>query len=118
MLTGIDSIEEVANYFLTKGAKTVAIKLGAAGALVATKDMQCKIHAIAPLGVSDTTGAGDAFDGGFLHSTIAGSDPIEAAKVGVTCAGLKVGKRGAILSQPTKKEVLNHVRSVQIEHVE
>ena len=118
MLTGIDSIEGVANYFLTKGVKTVAIKLGARGSLVATNDMKCKIHAITPLGVSDTTGAGDAFDGGFLHSTISGSDPIEAAKLGVTCAGLKVGNRGAILSQPTKKEVLDHIGSVQIERIE
>jgi 2-dehydro-3-deoxygluconokinase len=118
MLTGMNSTEEVANHFLAQGVKTVAIKLGSEGAWIATKDIKCKIHAIAPLGVSDTTGAGDAFDGAFLHSTVEGSDPIEAAKLGVTCAGLKIGNRGAILSQPTKEEVLSYVGSVQIERFE
>ena len=95
MLTGIDSIEGVANYFLTKGVKTVAIKLGARGSLVATNDMKCKIHAIAPLGVSDTTGAGDFFAAGFLAGLSKNFSLKNAGVLGSACSAEIISHYGA-----------------------
>ena len=53
----------------------------------------------------DTTGAGDAFDGAFLHGLVHSMTPLEAARLGVVTAGLKVRGRGAIASLPQKSEV-------------
>jgi sugar/nucleoside kinase (ribokinase family) len=55
--------------------------------------------------VLDTTGAGDAFNGAFLHGLCAGLDPFAAARWGCVTAGLKVRGRGAVNSLPRREEV-------------
>jgi 2-dehydro-3-deoxygluconokinase len=46
--------------------------------------------------IVDTTGAGDAFDAGYLHARIAGLDPVAAAREGNDLAAVVLGHRGAI----------------------
>ena len=43
----------------------------------------------------DTTGAGDAFDAGYLHALHAGCDPWECGMWGVVCASFNVARIGA-----------------------
>ena len=53
----------------------------------------------------DTTGAGDAFNGAFLHGLLTGRTPRDAATLGSIAAGLKIRGRGALTTMPTGKEV-------------
>ncbi|HEY3740680.1 MAG TPA: carbohydrate kinase family protein [Bryobacteraceae bacterium] len=82
LLTGSTDPGRAAESLRAMGVKNVAITLGGEGCLVSTPTG----HAVVPSGRSlvlcNTTGAGDAFCGGFLASLIAGCDPFEAARRG------------------------------------
>jgi 2-dehydro-3-deoxygluconokinase len=106
-LFDIDSIEKIIKYFWDRGVNTVVIKssqnkgyyTGYAGDIVF-----CNFFSEHTL---DTTCAGDAFNGGFLHAISSGFSPIEATKLASIVAGLQSMKIGAIKSIPTKEEVYN-----------
>lgn len=109
LLIGERDPERVAAYFLAAGAELVAVKCGSDGVLVAQGGESTAVAAHVPDQVRDTSGAGDVFDGAFLHGLIAGMSPARAARLGVVAAGLKVRGRGAIASQPRREEVLHHI---------
>ncbi|MBL7502177.1 carbohydrate kinase family protein [Frankia sp. CNm7] len=77
-------------------ARIVVVGLGADGVLLATRDRPARrIPAVAPHGVIDTTGAGDALFAGFLHYWLAAGDADAAAEHAVVVAGCAVGTAGA-----------------------
>ena len=104
-LFGLASAEETADYLRGFGAYAVAVKLGEGGVYLSTADGKRHVPALPVPRVADTTGAGDAFDGAFLHGLVRNMPPLEAARLGVAMAGLKVRGRGAIASLPGKDEV-------------
>ena len=53
----------------------------------------------------DTTGAGDAFNGGFLCALSEGKDIWEAARFANALAALSVQKIGTTVSMPTREEI-------------
>ena len=55
--------------------------------------------------VVETTGAGDAFNGGFASALARGLTPLEAAQFGCVVAGISVTRPGAAASMPTRAEV-------------
>lgn len=113
-LVGLDSELDVIGHFLDRGVGTVALKCGEDGAWIGTAERIARVAAVAPQGVSDTTGAGDAFAAGVLHGMVRGWGPFEGARWGVASAGLKVARRGAIVSQPSLEEVEKVVGSVEL----
>ena len=115
-LLGVDSPGEAVDFFRRRGVGTVAVTSGPNGALVAAPDGVLEAAAIAPNGVSDTTGAGDAFVGGFLHCLVRGLGAEQGLRWGIASAGLKVAGRGGIASQPPRKDVERFVDSVQVTH--
>jgi len=72
--------------------REVVVKLGAEGCLVDGRI----VAPPAKLRVVDSSGAGDAFNGGYLHARLAGRTPGEAAIAGHRLAGWNIGRRGAI----------------------
>jgi sugar/nucleoside kinase (ribokinase family) len=58
-----------------------------------------------PIKAIDTTGAGDAFNGGFLHGIAQEESLINCAKLGITTASLKVLNRGSATAMPAKDAV-------------
>ena len=50
--------------------------------------------------VVDTTGAGDAFAGGFLAATLAGAALEDAARAGIALAARTLGVAGARVARP------------------
>ncbi|WP_176595928.1 MULTISPECIES: sugar kinase [Sphingobium] len=72
--------------------REVVVKLGAEGCLVDGE----VVAPPAKLSVVDSSGAGDAFNGGYLHARLAGRSPREAALAGHRLAGWNIGRRGAI----------------------
>jgi ribokinase len=55
--------------------------------------------------VVDTTGAGDAFNGGFAAALSKGVAPAEAARFGCAVAGISVTRPGTAPSMPKLAEV-------------
>ena len=55
--------------------------------------------------VVDTTGAGDAFNGGFAVALAEGRGIVEAARFGCAVAGISVTRPGTAPSMPQRSEV-------------
>ena len=113
-LLGVDSPDEAVDFFQQRGVETIAVTSGPDGALVATPEGVYRAAAIAPNGVADTTDAGDAFVGGFLHCMVRGMGTEVGLRWGIASAGLKVAGRGGIGSQPSREDVERFVDTVQV----
>lgn len=92
-LAGSATAEAVQSAWRRKGAGEVVVKDGAAGCLLPDGRMLAPSALLDPV---DTSGAGDAFDAGYLHARLAGAEPAAAAAVGHRIAGWAVMRRGAI----------------------
>jgi sugar/nucleoside kinase (ribokinase family) len=55
--------------------------------------------------VVDTTGAGDAFDAGFLDAWLTGLDIEEQLRAACACGSLSTRARGALSALPSRKEM-------------
>jgi sugar/nucleoside kinase (ribokinase family) len=77
------------------GCKIVVVGLGAEGALLALEGQPPRrVPAVAPRGVRNTVGAGDALSAGFLHAYMATGDAHTAIEHAVVFAGYKIGAPG------------------------
>ena len=81
----------------------VVVKRGAAGAVALTADGEVSVRAPAVEAV-DTTGAGDAFDAGFLAARAAGMELAEALSLACSCGALSTRALGGVAAQPTLDE--------------
>ena len=77
--------EELARAFARRGPREVVVKDGSSGA--GALDPAGRWHEVAPGPVQDVdpVGAGDAFDGGYLHARLDGADVPEALLEGARC---------------------------------
>ncbi|MFE5806145.1 carbohydrate kinase family protein [Streptomyces sp. NPDC056491] len=79
---------------LSRRVPLVVVTRGAAGALIAERGrITAEVEAEQAEAV-DSTGAGDAFTGGFLAARLEGADPAEAARAGCRAAALAVTRPG------------------------
>ncbi len=93
------------------GVATVIITLGRRGCFVSETGRFVAIPARTGLDVVDTTGAGDAFVGGFAAGLVqSGGDCVVAARHGTAVAALSVTKFGTAPSMPSKAEIDRLVR--------
>ncbi|MGJ4944010.1 ribokinase [Bradyrhizobium sp. HKCCYLS1011] len=90
---------------LAKGAGTALITLGDRGALFHARDRSVPVPPFAAGKVVETTGAGDAFVGGFAAALAGGADPLEAARFGSATAGISVTRPGTAPSMPRRAEI-------------
>lgn len=114
ILTGVkienmEDAKEAAKILLDRGVENVVITLGAQGVLVYTDDKYEVIENF-KVDVLDTSGAGDAFNGGFITALSEGKDIFEAAKFGRALANLSVTKLGTSVAMPTRKEVDDFIK--------
>ena len=110
MLTGIavktaDDARKAGDVILKKGAKAALITLGEAGAYLHSKSQSILVPAFKAGPVVETTGAGDAFNGGFAAALAEGAAPLEAVRFGSAVAGISVTRAGTAPSMPTREEV-------------
>jgi 2-dehydro-3-deoxygluconokinase len=96
-LFGDASHDSCADRWLNAGVREVAVKLGAGGAYVASKDARELVPPQMEIAVRDTTGAGDSFNAGYLAARLAGYSQAVAAKCGNQLAGAVVRHPGAII---------------------
>jgi sugar/nucleoside kinase (ribokinase family) len=95
---------ETAARELARAAGLVVVKDGADGSLAAERDRLVRAGPLAAEAV-DATGAGDAFDAGFLAAHL-GGEPLERALViGNACGALSTRALGGVDGLPTMDEV-------------
>jgi len=99
-----ENADKAADWFFAKGVKNVLITLGGRGVYIATKEKRGMIPAYKVEAI-DTTGAGDAFNGGLVASLAEGKDLWEAARFANALAALSVQKLGTTVSMPTREEI-------------
>lgn len=109
-LTGIgvetlEQAEAAADAFLQKGVGAALITLGERGVFYKDAGRKAHIDAIRAGDVLETTGAGDAFNGGFATALAEGQDPVEAVRFGCAVAGISVTRAGTAPSMPARAEV-------------
>ena len=61
--------------------------------------------------VVDTTGAGDAFLGGFIYAILEGKGLEESVKFANGCAACKISKLGALVGMPKLSEVKKYIKN-------
>ncbi|NQW08375.1 MAG: sugar kinase [Alphaproteobacteria bacterium] len=105
VLLGIEEPDAIVDAYLARGPRVVALKMGEAGALIATADRRERLgpHPVEPV---DATGAGDTFDGAFLARLAAGDDPFTAARYAGVAAALTTTGYGAVAPIPTRTDVV------------
>lgn len=98
----------------TLGVPTVIVTLGKRGGFVSTAGGHEAIAAHAGIKVVDTTGAGDAFVGGFAAGFVKfDGHLIAAARYGNVVAALSVTKFGTAPAMPTEREIARFLRSIK-----
>jgi sugar/nucleoside kinase (ribokinase family) len=102
-ITGAEDPEE-ALAALAARVPTVAIKLGAEGAIAAAGSERARAAAPAITPV-DTTGAGDSFAAGFLRARRDALPLADQLQVAVACGSLSTRALGGVAAQPTWAEV-------------
>lgn len=82
----------------------LVVTLGAAGALVRTRETSMTLPGI-KVDVVDTTGAGDTFCGALVAKLDEGATLDEAVQFATVAAALSVGRPGAVPAIPTREEI-------------
>lgn len=104
----VDSIEDcrkAARVFFDMGVKNVIITLGVRGVFFSNGRDELHIPALKIKAV-ETTGAGDAFNGGFVTALSEGLDVETALKFATCTSAISVTRAGAAASMPQREEIL------------
>ncbi|MBR0407616.1 MAG: ribokinase [Clostridia bacterium] len=114
-LTGVhvdslESADRAARVFLDKGVENVLITLGSRGVYVYSNG-KSEIVPAYKVNAIDTTGAGDAFNGGLLTALAEGKTLGEAARFANAVAALSVQRIGTTPAMPTRDEVENFLKA-------
>lgn len=104
-VTSVDQARIAAAALLAKGVGAVIITLGENGALYHDAQQSVHVPVITAGSVVETTGAGDAFNGGFAVALSEGRDVIEAVRFGCATAGISVTRPGTAPAMPSRAEI-------------
>ena len=104
-VTSVDEAIKAAQKLLQMGAGAAIITLGDKGALYhdATQTFHTPVISAGP--VLETTGAGDAFNGGFATAIAEGMTAPQAVRFGCATAGISVTRAGTAPSMPSRAEI-------------
>ncbi|MBK9124702.1 MAG: ribokinase [Chloroflexi bacterium] len=100
----IDDVEQAAQLVKAHDNQHIVVTLGGQGAAYYGPGGHGVVP-VFPVSVVDTTGAGDAFNGGLAVALSDGLDMPEAVRFAGATAALCVTKRGTAASMPTRAEV-------------
>jgi len=107
-LRAITRIDEAGAALESLNVPTVAVKLGARGALARRGDEIARAD-IVPMKVIDTVGAGDSFDAGFIYGYLAGWELPRTLRFAAVCGSLSTRAAGGTAAQPTLDEAMQYV---------
>ena len=104
-VTSVDEAKVAARALRAMGAGAVIITLGDKGALFHDGSRTVHVPPFRAGPVVETTGAGDAFNGGFAAALSEGMDPVDAVRFGSATAGISVTRAGTAPSMPARAEI-------------
>ena len=113
ILTGIPcetqaDCRSVAQAFFKKGVRNVVLTLGGKGAYVNDGSRE-RFLPCYEMDIVDTTGAGDAFNGGLLAGLSRGMDIMDAAALASVVANLSVTRLGTSCAMPSASEIAEFI---------
>ena len=106
-VSSIEDAENASRLLVKMGVGTPIITLGEKGAYLYGHGL-VEPFSVGP--VLETTGAGDAFNGGFATALSEGVTALEAVTVGCATAGISVTRAGTAPSMPTRSQVDKLIR--------
>ncbi len=109
LLTGSSTVEEALPK-LSALVPTAVVKLGGEGALVCHGEEVIR-HPTFAVNVVETTGAGDSFNGGFLHGYLSGWDLGDSLDLGLACGALSTRAAGGTTTQARLEEACEFIRT-------
>ena len=115
LIAGKEDVEEIADVFVSKGAKNVIIKLGSKGSYL-RKEGETKGQIFPPFFVEnpvDTTGAGDSFCSGFLASFARDTEPEQCMVFANATGACCVTEKGATTGIKSYEETLAFIDSMK-----
>lgn len=99
-----DDPYRMVQHYRDMGVPVVAVTRGEDGAVIGFEGRVVEIPPYSPGGPIDSTAAGDAFNGAFIHGMLNGMSVEDAGRLGTITAGLKLRQRGAIGGMPIGEE--------------
>ncbi len=103
-LTGEEDYRKGADFMIAMGVKIVAVKLGNKGCYVTDGNEKLSVEPFKVKAI-DTTGAGDAFNAGFLYGLIQNKSLYECGQLGNFVASRSVMAMGARAGLPYAKDL-------------
>jgi 2-dehydro-3-deoxygluconokinase len=110
ILTGLDTPEEISDFYLKRGVSLVVIKLGPEGAYYKSSEEEGYVHGFKVEKVVDTVGAGDGFAVGVISALLEKLPIAEAVKRGNAIGALAVMSPGDMDGLPTRKELAEFLK--------
>jgi sugar/nucleoside kinase (ribokinase family) len=104
-IAGTGDVEAAARRLAERGP-LVVVKCGGDGALACRDDVLIEAASVGGVPIVDTTGAGDAFDAGFVRATLEGWPLERALAFANVCGALSCRAPGGVDGQPTLEEAL------------
>jgi len=104
-VTSVESAEAAARALRARSVGAAIITLGEKGALYHDGARSVHVPPFHAGPVVETTGAGDAFNGGFAAALAEGADPIAAVRFGCATAGISVTRPGTAPAMPARAEI-------------
>ena len=109
-ITGKNTQEDMTDFLLKRGVKIAGVKNGANGVFVSDGTKSYNVPAFSCENAVDTTGAGDAFMGGFLYGISKGWSTYSCAVFGSAVANFTVRKAGAVTNAPSYEETVRFIK--------
>jgi ribokinase len=102
-MTGATAVENAAKK-LAQWVRVPVVKLGRDGCIAVQDGRVIRARSLRVRAV-DATGAGDAFNGGFLHAYLSGLPLEECMRAGNVCGALATTRAGGSSAIPTRKKL-------------
>jgi sugar/nucleoside kinase (ribokinase family) len=106
-ITGTKDPAGMLDFFAQHGASCVTIKLGKMGAVMLQGGVTYECSGFA-VDTVDTTGAGDAFNSGFIHALLDRQPPQRCLEIACLTGALSTRAAGALQSLATREELEAH----------
>lgn len=112
-LSGMSDPYEMAGFFMDLGVRNCIFKWGPKGSFIRTADSYFRLPAF-KVAVSDTTGCGDSYCGGFIAGLAKGYDLEQACRLGTAASGLVASGLGSNAKVVDLDTTLDFMRTATI----